>query len=150
KLFRLTGRDIWLTPNLEAYSHDHHKNRVLQRSLFYLTLDAANHQYEKWKEEHLTPHQMDGDFEGLDQYWTTVYHYKHKLPKNAQWAIIHKQLCIVRGSTPAFQHILVLAKDTEFFYGAVHIKSIHKEQLSVPSLDSVRAAMALDPTASAA
>ncbi|KNE96004.1 hypothetical protein PSHT_00431 [Puccinia striiformis] len=83
-----------------------------------------------------------------------VYHYKHKLPKNTQWAVIDKQLMrILRGSSPAFQHMhakLVLAKDTKLFSGAVHIRSIPEKQLSVPSLDNVRAAMALDSTAGAA
>ncbi|KNE93973.1 hypothetical protein PSTT_11608 [Puccinia striiformis] len=69
---RATSHNICLTPNLEAYSNDPHKNGVLQSSLFYLTLDAANCQSEKWKEQHPAPHQMEEDFEGLDHYQTTV------------------------------------------------------------------------------
>ncbi|KAI9616516.1 hypothetical protein H4Q26_010912 [Puccinia striiformis f. sp. tritici PST-130] len=83
-----------------------------------------------------------------------VYYYVHKLPKASQWADIDERLRVLRGSTPAFQQMhatLILAKDTELFSRGRHIKEIiTNEDVSVPSLDDVRAAMAAEATAAMA
>ncbi|KAI7939268.1 hypothetical protein MJO29_014004 [Puccinia striiformis f. sp. tritici] len=83
-----------------------------------------------------------------------VYYYVHKLPKASQWADIDERLRVLRGSTPAFQQMhatLILAKDTELFSRGRHIKKIiTDEDVSVPSLDDVRAAMAAEATAAMA
>ncbi|KAI9616351.1 hypothetical protein H4Q26_010741 [Puccinia striiformis f. sp. tritici PST-130] len=83
-----------------------------------------------------------------------VYYYVHKLPKASQWADIDERLRVLRGSTPAFQQMhatLILAKDTGLFSRGRHIKKIiTDEDVSVPSLDDVRAAMAAEATAAMA
>ncbi|KAI7938732.1 hypothetical protein MJO28_014311 [Puccinia striiformis f. sp. tritici] len=78
-----------------------------------------------------------------------------QIKKNAsQWADIDERLRVLRGSTPAFQQMhatLILAKDTELFSRGRHIKKIiTDEDVSVPSLDDVRAAMAAEATAAMA
>ncbi|KAI9616614.1 hypothetical protein H4Q26_011013 [Puccinia striiformis f. sp. tritici PST-130] len=66
-----------------------------------------------------------------------------QIKKNAsQWADIDERLRVLRGSTPAFQQIYSPA--------APHQKIITDEDVSVPSLDDVRAAMAAEATAAMA
>jgi hypothetical protein len=83
---------ILLKPNLEAYSNNSHKNGVLPKTLYYLTLvslfpllaipvaecnqlfiqDSVDKQSKKWKEDHLPPGQLQEDPAALEAYCNAV------------------------------------------------------------------------------